>query len=253
MGELKPPEGAVVIAIAGVIGIALIGFVRATSAGDYDLEGPLSREVIAVAHADTPVARPYWEMRRTPPPGGLADLEADLALLRQQIPARTDALDRQTTLPQDLAARAARRAYHGAPPVIPHPVRQSSAGECVTCHDLGLRIGNRRAPQFPHRELTSCTQCHAMAVPNPPWVVSGDDPRDVVNSFVGLDAPKHAPRWTSIAPPSIPHDTFMHERCDSCHGVNGRDALRTPHTERQNCEQCHAPQSEEQWRPGGLR
>ena len=252
MGELKAPEGSLTMVLAAVVGVALIGFVRATSASDYDLHGPLSTVSETVHHADVQTARPYWEMRLSPPAGGLADLDGDLARLRDHMPSRTDGLDRQTTLAEDLDTRAERRAYHGAPPVIPHPVRQASAGECLSCHEDGLRIGDRRASQYPHVELASCTQCHAMAVPNAPFD-NPADPRAVENAFVGEPAPTEGPRWTGIAPPSIPHDTFMRERCDSCHGVNGRDALRTPHNDRQNCEQCHAPQADEQWRPGGRR
>ena len=57
-------------------------------------------------------------------------------------------------------------------------------------------------------------------------------------------------RAWSIAPPEIPHRTFMQERCESCHGVNGRDAIRSTHPWRQSCEQCHAPSAEFDQRGG---
>lgn len=61
------------------------------------------------------------------------------------------------------------------------------------------------------------------------------------NLFDGLDSPDHGARAWSIAPPQIPHRTLMRERCESCHGVGGRDAMRSTHPDRQSCTQCHAP------------
>ena len=79
-----------------------------------------------------------------------------------------------------------------------------------------------------------------------------DDPREVPNAFAGLAAPAEGPRWTSIAPPTIPHQVFMHERCNSCHWVSGRDAIRSTHPYRESCEQCHAPIADLDQRPGGM-
>jgi cytochrome c-type protein NapB len=76
------------------------------------------------------------------------------------------------------------------------------------------------------------------------------DPRAVDNSFAGFPSPDQGPRAWDIAPPQIPHRTFMRERCESCHGVNGRDAIRSSHPYRQSCEQCHAASAEKDLRPG---
>ncbi len=245
------------LAVGGaiVLGISLVGFMRATSHDDYDFEVPL-RDIPMDVHGDLVEARPYLEMRTAP--RGNAVLPGGLSKLAAEVPSLIDAVDLTgTSKAEDLAARAARRAFHGAPPVIPHPAGQGTASECMACHDAGVRFGALRASPIPHEAYTSCTQCHSMDEPNVPWGAQSDglrdDPRDVPNSFVGATAPAEGPRWTSIAPPGIPHDTFLHERCMSCHGPNGRDALQSTHPDRQSCEQCHAGQAPLEQRPGGRR
>ena len=59
--------------------------------------------------------------------------------------------------------RALRRAYDGAPPVIPHPVRDGGAAECLACHATGFALAGRRASGVPHADFASCTQCHVVA------------------------------------------------------------------------------------------
>ncbi len=252
------PASSLYIFGAVVAGVSLIGFFRGTSHDDYDFQTPIRAVAANAPSAEgVPVARSYQELRDAPRGAG-SGFDQDLAAWFEALPARSDAVELSGTKEDDLAARADRRAYDGAPPVIPHPVRQRSASECKACHEKGARIAGRQAPAYPHRDYVSCTQCHAMAAPNPPW---GDgasaglepDPRAVSSSFVGLPSPEAGPRWTGIAPPRIPHKTFMHERCDSCHGVSGRNAMRSTHPDRQNCEQCHASQSDLEWRPGGRK
>jgi cytochrome c-type protein NapB len=70
------------------------------------------------------------------------------------------------------------------------------------------------------------------------------DPRAVENDFDGLDAPGAGPRASIVAPPQLPHRVFMRENCDSCHGVNGRDPIRSSHPWRESCSQCHASSSD---------
>ncbi len=251
------PEGtraSFAVASAIVLGIAIVGFMRATSHDDYDFEVPLRTLEEQASHADIGPARTYLAMRDAP--RGTAVLPDALAGLAASVPSRTDAVDLTgTSKADDLAVRSERRAYHGAPPVIPHVVGQATASECMACHDTGIRFGLLRATPIPHEAYTVCTQCHAMAEPGMPWANPSEgvavDPRDVPNSFLGSAAPEAGPRWTSIAPPAIAHPTFMHERCMSCHGPNGRDALRSTHPDRQNCEQCHVPQAPLEQRPGG--
>ncbi len=138
-----------------------------------------------------------------------------------------------------LEARASRRAYDGAPPVIPHPVDSIDASSCLSCHEHGLAIGSVLAPAIPHAAYASCTQCHA-----PP---AADFLRSVplpASTFVGRSAPVAGPRASAVAPPVIPHATHMRENCLACHGPSGHAALRSTHPERQSCTQCHAPSAE---------
>ena len=68
-------------------------------------------------------------------------------------------------------------------------------------------------------------------------------PAFVVNNFVGLEQDlRRGPRLNPLAPPTIPHKTFMRENCTACHsGTAAREEIRTPHPERQRCRQCHVP------------
>ena len=254
-GDFDLSRASLYIFGAVILSVALIGFIRGTSSSDYDFETPTRAIATGAPSAEgVPVARSYAELRNSPRGEG-SGFDADLQAWFSALPKRSDAVDLTGSKAADLAIRATRRAYDGAPPVIPHPVRQGTAAECRACHEDGLRIADRQAPAYPHQRYDSCTQCHAMAEPNTPWGTTSEglveDPRAVPNTFVGLDAPEEGPRWTGIAPPQIPHKTFMHERCDACHGVSGRNAMRSTHPDRQNCEQCHASQAELEWRPGG--
>lgn len=135
------------------------------------------------------------------------------------------------------SARALRRAYDGAPPVIPH---DSFAADCMTCHggdgvslpDIGY------SPPAPHGETSGlsdgarCTQCHL-------WKKTDD--LLVANDFVGLAQDlRHGARLHPLAPPVIPHRVFMRENCRACHtGPAAREEIRCPHPERVRCTQCH--------------
>jgi len=247
----KPSTGPVMVMLTVVLGVSLVAFLRATRSDDYTFETPL-RDLPEVHHADVKPAIPYWEMRNRAPGGRAPVLQADLAALEGAVPSRTDAVELGSGGKQAaLAQRSARRAYFGAPPVIPHPVRQQTQAECKACHELGIRIRGMAAPPYPHESYVSCTQCHAMSEPNLPWDPDGQqaDPRALPNSFVGERAPLEGDRWTGIAPPALPHATFMHERCISCHGPNGRDAMKSTHPDRQSCLQCHVTDSTLEARP----
>jgi cytochrome c-type protein NapB len=135
-----------------------------------------------------------------------------------------------------LAQRQARRAYNGAPPVIPHAIDQRSPASCVACHQLTLRVGDIRAARMPHEHLSNCTQCHVESVARfaPPRDLPG-------NGFQGLPAPTQGQRAWPGAPPTIPHSTFMRSDCLSCHGPGGPEGMQSTHPWRQACQQCHAP------------
>ncbi|MFN0058491.1 MAG: nitrate reductase cytochrome c-type subunit [Planctomycetota bacterium] len=138
-----------------------------------------------------------------------------------------------------LAARAAHRAYNGAPPTIPHEVDALSTASCLVCHGDALPTGERAAPRPSHAHYTMCTQCHAPgSAPDLDAVGNASPPP--ANSFRGIDAPFEGPRAWPGAPPMIPHSLQMRSECLSCHGPTGRLGLRTTHPWRQSCLQCHA-------------
>lgn len=138
-----------------------------------------------------------------------------------------------------VAQRAERRAYNGAPPVIPHAINELSADNCLSCHGDGLKIAERTARVMPHPYLTNCTQCHVLQASTqfPPAVL-------VANTFQGTSAPVGGPRAWPGAPPQIPHTTHMRDTCIACHGPLGLDGMRSSHPWRQSCVQCHAPSAE---------
>jgi cytochrome c-type protein NapB len=142
-----------------------------------------------------------------------------------------------------LQARAGRRAFDGAPPMVPHPVVQDSSAACLACHSEGLAVKDRFASKMSHPPLGgSCTQCHVSsqgAFRAMEAAVLAAPLAD--NSFQGLEAPVGGPRAWPGAPPTIPHRTLMRSDCMSCHGPHGLHALRTPHPDRQSCTQCHVP------------
>lgn len=140
--------------------------------------------------------------------------------------------------PDRFQVRAARRAYDGAPPVIPHP---PLGGSCTNCHAEAARElpGLGVAPPNPHRHTpglsaaSRCEQCH---------VFRRSDDLFALSSFHGLaQSPRRGERLSAHAPPVLPHGVFMREDCNACHaGPSARAELRCSHPERGRCLQCHA-------------
>lgn len=132
--------------------------------------------------------------------------------------------------------RATRRAYDGAPPVIPH---DSYDADCLTCHGgEGVSLPEGYAPPMPHdatsglSDSARCTQCHL-------WKKTDD--LFVDSSFTGMAQDlRRGKRLHVLAPPVIPHRVFMRENCMACHtGPAAREEVRCSHPERTNCSQCH--------------
>jgi cytochrome c-type protein NapB len=136
-----------------------------------------------------------------------------------------------------LARRGRQRAYDGAPPTIPHEIDQLGVPACLSCHEHGARIATLVAPKMSHQPHGNCVQCHVVATDPRPGVVTPPAPE---TTFVGLAAPDRGERAWPGAPPTIPHSTWMRERCDSCHGPFGANGMKTTHPWRQSCTQCHA-------------
>ncbi len=218
------------------IAVALIGFLTGTRAEDYEAESPPTARERNLP-PNVPPARTHAELERQPWGDDVAGAGWRAA---REVAAR-EALDAAGDSNGDLAVavsdRAGRRAFAGAPPVIPHPVRASGAAECLACHADGFALAGRRANGIPHSRFASCTQCHvteASFTELPPNPAARDE-----NVFVGLVSPSHGDTAYEGAPPTVPHPTWMRESCESCHGPGGRAGLVTPHPERRSCLQCH--------------
>jgi cytochrome c-type protein NapB len=231
------------VVLAAIIGASVVGFAVGTRQATVSHLAFRASDTTESGETVNP-SQPYRELRRRRY-GPSSEITSDLGRLRQGIPSPTDRVVR-TEGQRDaaLALRASRRAYDGAPPVIPHPTQQKSASACLACHLQGIRLEGRIAPVISHPQLTSCTQCHVTAV---------DDPRRAAvqtgNRFAGLPAPGPGTRAWRGAPPTIPHPIWMRQSCSSCHGVNGLDGIRTSHPERKSCVQCHASATDEVPRP----
>jgi nitrate reductase (cytochrome), electron transfer subunit len=191
------------------------------------------------------MAKGYAEQRRLQD-GPNAGWQSDLSKLVQPAAdyhALTNVTDAERSVA--LQERAARRAYDGAPPVVPHPIEQHSAASCLSCHGPGLVIKDKVASKMSHAEYASCTQCH---VPSVGSRIPLTEPALLEplaeNRFVGMNAPLKGDRAWAQAPPTIPHPTQMRADCLSCHGPQGLYGLRTPHPERHSCQQCHVPSAE---------
>lgn len=148
---------------------------------------------------------------------------------------------------RSLQTRSERRAYNGAPPVIPHAVDQLGADSCLACHAAGIELEGRTARLAPHPHYENCLQCHA---PPPPATLGAADPPQ--NRFDGVAAPFEGERAWVGAPPVVPHTTWMRSECLACHGSTGWPGMETTHPWRQNCLQCHAPSARLDLRPPSL-
>ncbi len=246
----NPQTRWVAIATTLVVAASFAGFLIGTSrsakssaASARHAEFP--RELVAKAHGIVPAMR-YEALpgnRRGPNAAWTSDvaaLAADATRVGRSEPATAE------EVAAAVEARAERRAYDGAPPVIPHRVDARDAASCVACHDGGLKSAQIRAPAMSHRFLSQCTQCHVEQTGQPANLAAGDralpvEPRAAVASgFVGEASPLGGARAFPGAPPTMPHRTAMRERCDSCHGPSALPGLQTSHLDRQSCGQCHA-------------
>ncbi len=128
------------------------------------------------------------------------------------------------------------RAFHGAPPIIPHPISKDGIiGDkaCLKCHENGGYVSkfNAFAPVVPHPEKVNCRQCHVTQNTNGLFVAENallyTRPAVGNEAFVG-------------GPPIIPHQIQLHENCLACHaGPAAPKEIRVSHPERSNCRQCH--------------
>ena len=129
------------------------------------------------------------------------------------------------------------RAYHGAPPSIPHPVKNElsvGGNTCLQCHENGgfTEKFKAYAPVTPHPEMVNCRQCHVAE--NTKGLFKGFHFRNIKTPKTGIN------KELRSSPPVIPHQTQMRENCLSCHaGPSVPKEIRVSHPERINCKQCH--------------
>jgi len=134
------------------------------------------------------------------------------------------------------------RAFHGAPPSIPHPiVNDLTMGDksCLKCHENGGYVSKFKAftPVVPHPEKVNCRQCHV--------------PQKTQRLFKGTNSGAFSrPSINNEAfeggPPIIPHQIQLHENCLACHaGPSAPVEIRVLHPERSNCRQCHVLNNKE--------
>ncbi|BDD06344.1 hypothetical protein AUTU_38270 [Aureibacter tunicatorum] len=128
------------------------------------------------------------------------------------------------------------RAFHGAPPSIPHPVEddRDMGKSCMKCHDNGGFVPKYKAyaPVTPHPEMSNCKQCH---------VTQETTSLFKHNNFYKKKTPKVGENNALPgSPPVIPHQIQLRENCLSCHsGPSAPKEIRVSHPERSNCLQCH--------------
>lgn len=236
-----PVMRAVQLFLAGVIGMAFVGFFVGIRQGAPPPDPkPVVREA-PQSHPDAIPATAYrdFDRRRL---GPNRDWKTTLTSLQQPTvdlfakPERSEVGRREV-----LEKRSSRRAFDGAPPVVPHPIDQRSTTSCLACHGAGLAIGSSadnvvRATKLSHGVLANCTQCHVEK-----QAIDLERLPQPENTFVGKPAPFGGRRAWNGAPPTVPHSVFMRESCLSCHGPAGAEPIRTTHAWRTNCLQCHAP------------
>ncbi|MCB9950099.1 MAG: nitrate reductase cytochrome c-type subunit [Planctomycetaceae bacterium] len=145
--------------------------------------------------------------------------------------------DSSTSAPRTTAQRSIRRAYDGAPPIIPHKPLKA---DCITCHsetgqqvpELGFAAANPHFNTSHAGSLSNCRQCHLFQESTELFAES---------EFVGIPQEiTHGSRAYPGAPPMVPHSKLMRENCSACHsGPSARPEIRCTHTTRTNCVQCH--------------
>lgn len=140
--------------------------------------------------------------------------------------------------PRSLANYYSRRAYPGAPPVIPHPVDEAinRNQNCNVCHAKGgfAPKFNAYIPLTPHPDFLNCMQCHVAATSAPLFVNT---------HWQSVDPPAIGRPALPGSPPPIPHGLALRDNCLACHGGPAAVAeIRCTHPERLSCRQCHAAQ-----------
>lgn len=235
----------VTVFLSSVIALAVIGFFvgigdgvpKPDGVGDSTLVD-LGQPEPAITHTKLIPALSYAEIANTPMGPTKSWQSMPQSLPQPEFDLYTKIAPSEEEKEASSKLRASRRAYNGAPPIIPHPVENTNDAACYACHSGGVKIAGLKASVMSHVFLANCVQCHALMAPAPFQSLDAS----VETSFVGLPAPKTGQRAYQGAPPTIPHSRWMRENCNACHGgPNGWAGMESTHPWRTNCVQCHAP------------
>lgn len=237
--------------IAVILGLAILGFFVGMEQTSLEVEGLASfARTSGTAKDEGLQARSYIELLEDPLKKNEQWLGSIDELARETTPGLLEEIENpEAGKAETLAFRATRRAYAGAPPTIPHPVKEYGDFSCLACHREGVTINGRLAPPMSHEVKTQCTQCHIVSQPPMPGARTDSYLLSTENTFVGMPEAHDGERAWPGAPATIPHSTQMRTNCMSCHGLNGREGLRTSHPWRQNCQQCHMPNADLEAQP----
>lgn len=250
-GEDKPHHKATRVVLAAVLVVSASGYFMGLRQANSHV-APVEQHVAteAAAHGDAgapssaaaaPEARPYRDMGQLPKANSQwSNVLTRLAQPTNDLFAAVTNTDAQRA--EIVLLRASRRAYDGAPPVVPHPIDQASAFNCLSCHGEGKVVKGKIASRISHAAYGNCTQCHVPA--GGAGIIGLSEPLSeklAENIFAGNQAPAKGGRAFVGSPPTIPHPTLMRSDCMSCHSPNGTAGIRTTHAYRQSCTQCHAP------------
>lgn len=230
--------------LAVVIAVAVVGYFVGLADGVPQPDGLQEAPFTSVDHAPKhPSAKiiaavSYAEVPHTPMGPTAAWQATSHALPQQAYDLYAEVKPSPEEKKRSADIRASRRAFNGAPPIIPHAVEGTNDAACYSCHGQGTQFGGVKASVMSHGFLANCTQCHALPPPSPFQEVDSS----VASTFVGLPAPTQGERAYPGAPPTIPHSRWMRDNCSACHGgPNGWAGMESTHPWRTNCTQCHAP------------
>lgn len=216
----------------------------------------LERGAAGRAHAPAPVSVPLVAAPGEPIPAEAQVFRTTPGMLAIEPGARRE----RSAHPRRLKTVRFLRAYPGAPPRIPHPLRADElrTDACRTCHERGGYSARFQAyvPLTPHPERGICLQCHVGvdavlgleapdAAPDARCVLCHGPAGGPVQADASLTWPTTVwptlPRTTPDQdPPPIPHDLQYRQNCLTCHsGPAAVEEIRTKHPDRAVCRQCH--------------
>ena len=165
-----------------VVAIAILGFILGlVNETPPAMDRPVPVAIVPDPHDVTVItATPYWELPET----GLGPTRHWVQSLQRLIRPLDDTAGPIEASKDSFVQRSLRRAYAGAPPVIPHAVNQLGFDSCISCHGESVSIGGKEARPLPHPYLENCLQCHGTRAPDLLGAIA-----EPANTFVGSVSP----------------------------------------------------------------